>query len=530
MRHDDIIHITAGSRDIRIHHGILIFLDPGFSFSCRIFGILDGSGKNDVGCTLSAHDGDFGIRPGVDEVCPQVLGAHADVGTAVSLAGNQRDLRYGRFTVGKQHLGPVPDDAAVFLGRARQEARDIFQGQQRNIEGITGPDETAGLVTGVDIQNTCHGFRLGSDDTDAAAVEADVAGDDIRRKVSLVFEEFAVVSDRTDNIVHVICLVRILRDNRVEHLVFPVKVIRTGILRRGFVVVLRQESQQRADFLQAGIFIGTGEVGAAGDPVVRHGTAEGFCGNFFTGNGLDDLRTGDKHFTGALHHEDEIGDGRGIHRTAGTRAHDDGNLRNDTARHRVVVEDAAIAGQGVNAFLNPGTAGVIDADHRAADLHGRFLGRRDLLRMHFTQRTADDREVLCGGIGHTAVDQAVAGHNTVPGRFFFLHAEIDTAVFHEQAGFDKGVRIKQSFEPFPGCILALAVLSVDGLLTAAQTQLCFPVQHFLLLNSSHRFLSYFLKLAGTSYSPPEISASSSRVLAASISLLARAGSISRSSG
>jgi hypothetical protein len=77
-----------------------------------------------------------------------------------------------------------------------------------------------------------------------------------------------------------------------------------------FHVVGRQIREQRLDLVD-GIFVAfAGEVGHAALFVVGHGAAQGLEGNLFTGNGFDDLRSGDEHVAGVFDHEDIVGHGR----------------------------------------------------------------------------------------------------------------------------------------------------------------------------------------------------------------------------
>ena len=55
------------------------------------------------------------------------------------------------------------------------------------------------------------------------------------------------------------------------------------------------------------------EVGHAGSLVVSVSAAQLIFGDFFMGDGLDDIGTGDEHVGSLVHHHDEIGDRRRIH-------------------------------------------------------------------------------------------------------------------------------------------------------------------------------------------------------------------------
>ena len=104
---------------------------------------------------------------------------HDDVGAAVRLAQHQRDPRHGRVAVGVQQLRAVPDDAAVLLVDAGQEAGDVQQGDDRDVEGVAHLDEAGGLLGGLDVQHAGQRLRLVGDDADHLAVQPGQRADDV---------------------------------------------------------------------------------------------------------------------------------------------------------------------------------------------------------------------------------------------------------------------------------------------------------------------------------------------------------------
>ena len=93
-------------------------------------------------------------------------------------------------------------------------------------------------------------------------------------------------------------------------------------------------------------------------------------GDFFVGHRLDDIRPGNEHVAGLIDHEDEIRDGRRVHRSAGTRAHDGGDLRNHSRSQRVAQKDIGITGQRAYALLDARATGIVQADEGRAHAHG----------------------------------------------------------------------------------------------------------------------------------------------------------------
>ena len=80
-------------------------------------------------------------------------------------AGYYSNFRYSCYGICIQHFCAVTDNNAVFLVTARQEARYVYQVQQRNVESIAEANKTRGFVGCVDIQAASHYFRLVCNDT-----------------------------------------------------------------------------------------------------------------------------------------------------------------------------------------------------------------------------------------------------------------------------------------------------------------------------------------------------------------------------
>ena len=112
------------------------------------------------------------------------------------------------------------------------------------------------------------------------------------------------------------------------------------------------------------------------------------------------------------------------------------------------------------------------------------------MRVGFATRTAQHGEILAEHIDLAAIDRAPAGHHPVAMRAVVFHAEIGAAMGDEHVEFFKRAIIKQQFNPFARRQLALAVLCVDPLFTAAQTGSLAAV--FKLLQNVHLRLPFDL--------------------------------------
>jgi hypothetical protein len=86
------------------------------------------------------------------------------------------------------------------------------------------------------------------------------AADDVLRPVLVHLEKVAVIDHAPDDLVHVVRLVRVVRDERVELGLFAVTWIRRLGERRRIHVVLRQEREQVARVFETGFLVGSDEV------------------------------------------------------------------------------------------------------------------------------------------------------------------------------------------------------------------------------------------------------------------------------
>ncbi len=182
---------------------------------------------------------------------------------------------------------------------------------------------------------------------------------------------------------------------------------------------------------------------------------------------LHHIRAGHGHVGGVLHHEDEVGHRRRVDRAAGAGAHDERDLGHDARGDDIALEDLGVAGEARNTLLDAGAAGIIEADHRRADLEGLVHDLTDLLGVRLRQAAAEHGEVLTEGEDQPAVDGAVAGDHTVARDLLLLHAEVGAAMLDEHVPFFEGAGIEQEVETFARGELALGVLRLHPLAAAA---------------------------------------------------------------
>ena len=306
-RVDDVVDVAAFRCGIRVRILLGVLGDEFSAASDGIGCLLELAAIDDLDCPLWPHDGELGGWPGIGKVGADGLRVHDDVGAAVGLAGDHLDARDGGLAVGVQQLCAVADDAAVFLVDSGQEPGDVDEGDDRDVERVAGAYEARGLLARLDVEHSCEHHRLVADDADSLAVQSRETTDDALGPVWEVLEELTVVHDLGDDLLHVIGLVGRCGQDAAQRFAEPCRVV--GRLAGRWIgeVVLREEAQQIAHVLQAGVLVLADEGGDTALGGVAHRAAEFLERHVLAGHGLHDIRAGDEHVAGFADHEDEVG-------------------------------------------------------------------------------------------------------------------------------------------------------------------------------------------------------------------------------
>src|SRR6202041_2539721 len=101
------------------------------------------------------------------------------------------------------------DDAAKLLLRAGQKSGHVLERDERDVKRVAETNEARALHRRIDIEHACKKCRLIGDDPDGAAIEPRESHHEILRKVLMNLEEFALIDDFVNRILHVIGLLRI---------------------------------------------------------------------------------------------------------------------------------------------------------------------------------------------------------------------------------------------------------------------------------------------------------------------------------
>jgi hypothetical protein len=168
----------------------------------------------------------------------------------------------------------VLDDPAPLLRGPGEEAGDVLEGEQRDIEGVTEADEAGALEAGVHVEAAGQDLGLVGHDPHGLPVVAGEPHHDVLGVALLDLEEDPVVGGAANHLAHVVRLVRVVGDELPELLVPAVPGVGGLHDRRVFDVVGGQEPEQRADPGEAVLLVGAAEVRYAGGLLVGAGAAE----------------------------------------------------------------------------------------------------------------------------------------------------------------------------------------------------------------------------------------------------------------
>ena len=168
----------------------------------------------------------------------------------LALAQCHGNFGHGSLAVGIEQFCAVENHAVVFLTCTGKEAGNVNECYQRNIEGVAEADEACALARGVAVEYAGEEFGLVGHDTYRLAVEAGEAYNQVLGIVGLYFEEFAVVDDSADNLIHVVGFVGRIGDDVVEAVFETVDGVVTFNKGSLLEVVLRNVAEEFADNLE----------------------------------------------------------------------------------------------------------------------------------------------------------------------------------------------------------------------------------------------------------------------------------------
>ena len=425
------------------------------------------SAEDNLHSSLSSHDGNLTVRPRVVAVSAQVLGGHDAVSTSVALAGDHGHLGHGGLGVGVDELGSLTDNSAVLLVHTGQESGHIHEGHQRNVEGIAEAHETGSLHGGVDVQASGQLQRLVGHHSHSATLHATETHHDVLGEVGGGLEELVVVHHHLHQLLHVVGHVGVSGHDVVQGGVSALAGVVAHAGRHAVLVVQGKvvvEGAHSAEHLHVVVVSSVGNAGLLG---VDGGTSQLLLGDVLSSHGLHHIGTGDEHVRGIAHHEDEIGDGGGVHSTSSAGSHDQGDLGDHSGRQSVALEDLRVSGQRVATLLNTGTARVVQTDDGSTHVHGLVHDLADLLGVGAGQRSSQHGEVLGEQEDQTAVDGTVTSDHTIAGVVLLLHSKVHATVSLQLVVLAEGALIDQKLDSLASSQLAALVLTINALLASS---------------------------------------------------------------
>ena len=360
----------------------------------------------------------------------------------------------------------MQDDSVVLLTRTGQEAGDIHEGDDRNIEGVAEAHEAGTLTRSVAVENTCQLLGLVGNDTHTFTVETGKTYDDVLGKVRLHLEELTAVHDAGDDLVHVIRHVGVVGDNLIEVVILAVDGV-CALHARGLLqIVLGDVAKQLLKHSHSLLLRLGGEMGHTALGGVYAGATQFLLSHHLAQDGLHHGGASEEHIRSAFHHQREVGESGAIDGATGTGTEDTANLRNHTAGHDVTLEDFRVTGQSVDALLNASATRVIQTDDGSTHLHGVVHHLANLLSHRLAERAGIDCEVLSEDIDQATVYRTVTSHYAVAHVLLLLHAEVVAAMCYEHVHFLEAAFVEQHGNALASGVLATFVLLLNGLLAA----------------------------------------------------------------
>ena len=266
----------------------------------------------------------------------------------------------------------MPDDSLLLDLRPDHEPGDVLQEHQRDLERVAEVHETGRLVGGVHVQDSPGLHRVVRHDPDRPSVDARETRHDVSRPARLDLEELAAVDDRGNDLVHVVCLPRVVRNDVQQRFLPAVRGIRRGAPGRLLARPGRKVRKVVADGGQAFSVVRDLQIRHAAHLGVDLRSAQRFLGHVFSDDALDEVGSADGERGRPPDHGDEIRESRNVGGARSARTDHRRHQRNDSAHHHLFAKEIARIGEGSDPgrLLRIGgkarARGIDEPDHRNA--------------------------------------------------------------------------------------------------------------------------------------------------------------------
>src|SRR5215208_5837961 len=155
----------------------------------------------------------------------------------------------------------MTDYAPPLLVRAWQKARHVDERKKRDVEGVTEADEPGALHARVYVERPRKHGRLVPDDADGPPIEPGEADDQVLGPAFLNLEELPVVDHSLYGTSNVVGALGGVGDQTRQVLVHPLRIVGGPEVRGALQIILRQEGEQVAHVVEAGLLVGRRKVG-----------------------------------------------------------------------------------------------------------------------------------------------------------------------------------------------------------------------------------------------------------------------------
>ena len=125
-----VIHPAMPSGCVGIPKFRLVLLHQALKLCLGVIRVLEVPAMYDSDSPLGAHHSKLPTRPSQIDIGPKILARHCQIRTAVRLPCHHSQLGDSGLCVCIEQLSAMPNYAAPFLDRARQEAGDVNKGDQ----------------------------------------------------------------------------------------------------------------------------------------------------------------------------------------------------------------------------------------------------------------------------------------------------------------------------------------------------------------------------------------------------------------
>ena len=157
--------------------------------------------------------------------------------------------------------------------------------------------------------------------------------------------------------------------------------------------------------------------------------------NFLIGHRFDYLWASDEHVRSLVHHYYKVGYCRRIYCTTCTRAHNYRNLRNHTTGSNISEENLRIRAKTRNAFLNPSSSTIIQANYRRAGFESHIEYFTNLQPMHFAKRSTINSKILSKAVNGPSIYGSMPAYNPVPRNHVSIHIKVPAPMFYQWVDF-----------------------------------------------------------------------------------------------